>query len=112
MKTELIRARVDADLKQGVEGILDGLGLTPSAAITMFYKQILLHNGLPFSVKIPTAETGRAIDEALSGKNLSTFASSDELFVALKETECASNSPEGLNKVSRKRTKKERTSES
>ncbi|MEF3697793.1 type II toxin-antitoxin system RelB/DinJ family antitoxin [Desulfolutivibrio sp.] len=112
MKTEMIRARVDADLKQDVEGILDSLGMTQSAAITLFYRQILLHNGLPFAVRLPRDETRQAIDEAMTGRNLHSHDSPDALFAALKETACASNSPRNSPRATRKRTKEERTSES
>jgi len=112
MKTEMIRARVDAGLKQDVEGILDSLGMTQSAAITLFYRQILLHNGLPFAVRLPRDETRQAIDEATTGRNLFSHDSPESLFSALKETACASSSQRNSPRATRKRTKEERTSES
>jgi len=33
--------------------VFESLGLLPSQAIVMFYKQVELHQGLPFDVKIP-----------------------------------------------------------
>lgn len=93
MKTETIRARIDGELKQGVEGILEELGLTPSTAINLFYKQIMLHHGLPFAVKLPNPETEQAIRDALRGENLESFASSEELFTSLRVSACASASP-------------------
>ncbi|QLA17631.1 type II toxin-antitoxin system RelB/DinJ family antitoxin [Desulfolutivibrio sulfoxidireducens] len=89
MKNDMIRVRMDAELKQGVESILADLGLSPSAAINLFYRQVVLHNGLPFPVKIPRPDTGQAIKDALSGENLVSFASSEELFKSLKGKECA-----------------------
>ena len=41
------------ELKSHVEGIFGSLGLNPSQAIVMFYRQVELHNGLPFDVKLP-----------------------------------------------------------
>ena len=35
---------------------MSALGIPASNAINMFYKQIILHRGLPFEVKIPTAK--------------------------------------------------------
>ncbi len=52
-KTEMIRARMEPDLKQEAEAIFSALGISPTEAITLFYKQVTLHNGLPFEVKIP-----------------------------------------------------------
>jgi addiction module RelB/DinJ family antitoxin len=37
-KTEMIRARVEPELKHAAEAVLKELGLTPTEAITLFYK--------------------------------------------------------------------------
>ena len=53
-------------------------GLTSSEAITLFYTQIKLMNGLPFPLRIPNKETRRAIREARARKNVETFRSGSE----------------------------------
>ena len=50
-KTEMIRARVEPELKDQAEEVFSDLGLSPTAAITLFYRQVTLHHGLPFAVK-------------------------------------------------------------
>ena len=52
-KSANLYARIEPDLTEQAETILNALGIPASNAITMFYKQIILHNGLPFEVKIP-----------------------------------------------------------
>lgn len=52
-KTANLYARIEPDLKEQAENILSALGIPASNAITMFYKQIILQNGLPFEVKLP-----------------------------------------------------------
>ena len=79
-KTAFIRARIEPELKEHVEKILEQLGITQTEAIKMFYKQIELYNGLPFDVKIPNVETKKAITESFEGKNQEKFNSADELF--------------------------------
>jgi DNA-damage-inducible protein J len=74
-KSETIRARVAPDLKHKAEAVLHRLGLTPTEAITLFYRQVTLHRGLPFPVRIPNAATRKALREARAGKNLERFAS-------------------------------------
>ena len=74
-KTETIRARVEPGLKGRAESVLQTLGLTPTAAITLFYKQVALHRGLPFAVRIPNAATRKAMNEARAGRNLKTWRS-------------------------------------
>ena len=54
-KTANLYARIEPDVKEQAENILDALGIPASNAINMFYKQIILQRGLPFDVKIPGA---------------------------------------------------------
>lgn len=74
-KSKMIRARVEPALKQDAESVLDKLGMTPTEAITLFYRQVTLYRGLPFPVRIPNAATRRALKEASSGRNIETFDS-------------------------------------
>jgi len=78
MKTTMIHARVEPDLKHEAEAILKQLGLNTTQAVTLFFQQVRLRKGLPFEVKLPTAETEEAFRDVLSGKNLEPF-SLDEL---------------------------------
>ena len=52
-KTSNVYVRIEPEVKEQAEQILDALGIPASNAINMFYKQIILHRGLPFEVKIP-----------------------------------------------------------
>ncbi len=73
-KTKMIRARVEPGLKHDAETVLDKLGMTPTEAITLFYKQVTLYRGLPFPVRIPNAATRKALDEARRRHNIESFA--------------------------------------
>ena len=53
--TSAVYARIDAGLKDNAEGILAKLGISPSSAIQMLYSQIVLRNGMPFDLRLPTA---------------------------------------------------------
>ena len=52
-KTAILYARVEPDIKEQAEAILSTLGIPASNAINMFYRQIILRQGLPFDVSIP-----------------------------------------------------------
>ncbi len=52
-KSANLYARIEPDVKEQAERILNALGIPASSAITMFYKQIILQKGLPFEVKLP-----------------------------------------------------------
>lgn len=79
-KTDMIRARIDPDLKVRAEAILQAVGLNASDAIRLFYSQITLHQGLPFDVRIPNAATRKAIRDARAGKYVTDHASAAEMF--------------------------------
>ena len=78
-KTGMIRARVEPELKSQAEEVFSRLGLSPTAAITLFYRQVTLHNGLPFAVKVPNAETIAALRQARTGEGLTEYTSLEDL---------------------------------
>lgn len=53
-KTANLYARIEPDVKEQAESILDSLGIPASNAINMFYKQIILQKGIPFDLKLPS----------------------------------------------------------
>ncbi len=84
-KTEMIRARVEPDLKQDAEKVFSTLGLSATEAITLFYKQVALCKGLPFAVRIPNTETREAIRQARTGEGLESYNSVKELMADLDD---------------------------
>jgi DNA-damage-inducible protein J len=82
-KTKTVTVRLDPELKDNAERILDELGLTVSQAISLFYRQVELHQGLPFDVRLPNETTRQALDDAKNRRNLTSFSSPDELFADL-----------------------------
>jgi DNA-damage-inducible protein J len=81
-KSAMIRARMEPGLKEDAEQVLAEVGLTPTEAIRLFYRQISLQGGLPFEVRVPNAATRAAIVEARSGKKLKSFKSAAALIRA------------------------------
>ena len=71
MATTNINVRVDSDLKQPAEALFSDLGLTMSAAITMFLKSSVSHDGIPFELKrqVPNTKTRAALAEYDAMKN-------------------------------------------
>ncbi len=78
-KTETIQACVDPDLKREAEEIFAELGLSATEALTLFYRQVILHQGLPFGMRVPNADTAKALREAKSGVNLTEYRGIDSL---------------------------------
>ncbi len=83
-KTGVISARIDPKLKRNAEQIFRELGLTTTQAITLFYKQVDLQRGLPFSVKLPNEVTSKALEDAKTRHNLESFNSIEDLFEDLE----------------------------
>ena len=70
MKTAIINARVQPDLKSDVEAILGTLGITTTQAIIMFFEQVRMNRGIPFELKIPNDETIQAMQDARANRNM------------------------------------------
>jgi DNA-damage-inducible protein J len=62
-----ISVRIDHATKIAAEGVFQALGLSATDAVRMFYKQVVLHRGLPFPAKLPNAETLEAFQELDAG---------------------------------------------
>ena len=80
VKTSTISARIDPELKKRAERVFRELGLTSSQAITLFYKQVELQQGLPFIVRIPNDLTVEALEYARSRCNIESFNTVGDLF--------------------------------
>ena len=59
-KSALVRARIEPALKRKAEKILAELGLNASDAIHLLYRQVALHQALPFPLHTPNAATAQA----------------------------------------------------
>ena len=79
-KSAMIRARLEPELKENAETVLRRLGLNATQAITMFYKQVELRDGLPFDVVMPTPTTKRTFDATDAGRNLVLCEDADDMF--------------------------------
>jgi addiction module RelB/DinJ family antitoxin len=85
-RTANVYTRVDPETKEQAETILNQLGIPMSNAIGMFLKQIVIHRGIPFEMKLPDtapiaagsltkeqldAELQKGMDDIVSGRVLS-----------------------------------------
>lgn len=84
-KTATVRARVEPQLKERAEAMLEKMGLSATTAITVFYRQIIERRALPFDVRLPNAATRRAMQAARSGRGVVAAESMDELLAKLDD---------------------------
>ena len=80
MKTAVIHARIEPSTKRKAEGILHKVGITPTEAIRIFYRQITLRGGIPFAVEIPNHLTTTTLEKSRRGEGITEFDSADEMF--------------------------------
>jgi DNA-damage-inducible protein J len=90
-KTANVVARVEPEIKEQAEGIMEKLGLSASTAINMFYRQVIYWNGMPFRPSIPvgvpkaydemtTEEFDAAMSTGLAQAKANQSAPVDEVF--------------------------------
>ena len=80
IKTAMVRARVEPELKNQAENVFHRLGLNATQAITIFYKQGELRDGLPFDVVVPSPTTKRAFAASEAGRDLIICKDADDMF--------------------------------
>jgi len=73
-------ARVEPRTKKKAERVLRKLGMSPTEAIRLFYRQICLRGGLPFRVLIPNNLTKETLAKSAKGQDVESFDSPDEMF--------------------------------
>ena len=79
-KSAVVHARIEPRTKKKAEGVLSKLGMSPTEAIRLFYRQICLRGGLPFPVLIPNDLTKETLDRSAKGEGVESFDSLDEMF--------------------------------
>lgn len=82
--TTMMHIRVDEDIKMQATQTLDVLGLSVSEAVRLFLKRVVVEEGLPFALKVPSARTRAAIAEVEDMTN-PRFADAGGLFDAIDE---------------------------
>ena len=78
-QTSVIHARIDPSTKEATEKVLETLGITPTEAIRLLYRQIALRQEFPLELKVPNAETAEILRSAESSKETERFESVEDL---------------------------------
>lgn len=84
MKSAFIRARVEPSLKKSAELVLKQLGVSPSEAVNLFYRQIVLTRGLPLEIKLPNEETLKTFALTDKGEDLIVCKDAEDMFSRLE----------------------------
>ncbi len=55
-RTKSVFARVEPEIKEQAEKVLEHLGIPMSNAIGLFLRQVVLQRGIPFDMKLPQSK--------------------------------------------------------
>ena len=93
-KTANVTARIQPNIKEQAEAILERLGIPVSVFIDMTYRQVIMRDGVPFSLDIPDkfitrdtltkAEFDTMMQDGLAQAKCDDSVSIDEAFSQLK----------------------------
>ena len=93
-KTAHVTARIQPNIKEHAEAILERLGIPVSVFIDMTYRQVIMRDGVPFSLDIPDklatrdsitqAEFNTMMQTGLAQAKRNDSLSVDEAFNQLK----------------------------
>ncbi len=90
MEMTNINVRVDKTTKNAAEDVFKALGMNMTTAITLFLRQTIIQNGIPFSLSldVPNEETIASFlegDEIAKDPKRKHYSSIEELKAALEE---------------------------
>lgn len=76
-----LQVRLDPNLRNEAQAILDGLGIDISSAVRMFLCQVVVERGMPFRPSLDPfynpaniAHLKKALDEVRAGRGIETHA--------------------------------------
>jgi DNA-damage-inducible protein J len=78
----VVHARIDQATKTATEKVLDTLGMTPTEAIRLFYRQIAIRKSFPLELHIPNKLTASVLAKSDKNQEIERFDTTDELYVS------------------------------
>ena len=80
-KTDLCQFRIDRNDKAATYAVFNDLGLTPSMAVRLFFRQVRTTRSIPFPIEhIPNETTIASIRASDAGVGVKTFTVEDDIF--------------------------------
>jgi len=62
-KNDVVRARINSQLKHNAEAVLEEMGMSMGEAIRLFLTQVSLRHEFPVELKVPNKITQKAISD-------------------------------------------------
>jgi addiction module RelB/DinJ family antitoxin len=67
LQTDQINIRIDAATKSAAEAVFNQLGISATDAVRMFYRQVVMRQGIPFEARLIVPIIPEKIDAGYSG---------------------------------------------
>ena len=79
-QSAVVHARIDQATKTATEKVLDALGMTPTEAIRLFYRQIAIRKSFPLELHVPNKLTASVLAKSDKNQDIETFETAAELY--------------------------------
>ena len=76
----VVRARIDAQVKEKATAVLGEMGLSVSDAIRMLLVRVAAEKALPFAARVPNAQTVKTLRKIERGEDLTPAKDAADLF--------------------------------
>jgi len=84
-QSAVVHARIDQATKAATEKVLDTLGMTPTEAIRLFYRQIAIRKSFPLELHVPNKLTSSVLTKSDKNQDIERFNSATELYASWDE---------------------------
>jgi len=74
-QSAVVHARIDQATKAATEKVLDALGITPTEAIRLFYRQIAIRKSFPLELHVPNKLTASVLAKSNKNQDIERFNS-------------------------------------
>jgi DNA-damage-inducible protein J len=81
-QSAVIHARIDQATKTATEKVLDTLGMTPTEAIRLFYRQIAIRKSFPLELHVPNKLTASVLEKSNNNQDIETFETAADLYAS------------------------------
>ena len=84
-QTATVHARLDSTTKKKSEAILKQIGMTPTEAVRLLYRQIALRGEFPVELRVPNALTAKTLNKSDRNEGVEEFDSLEDLTASWTE---------------------------
>ncbi len=81
-QSAVVHARIDSATKAATEKVLDALGMTPTEAIRLFYRQIAIRKSFPLELHVPNKLTASVLAKSEKNQEIETFDTPADLYAS------------------------------